>query len=212
MTQSSKRLASIVVALLLVAGALVFLFELIQPEYAGMEAIKGKIESEQELLASEQQAVAQAQQLLTQFQNESQSENSVSLAVPNGEDLAGALAQIYGLAANSNITIQSVGISTPVLQAPSAPAGGTAATSIVKPLADIAFTVSATGSYEDLKNFLSGLETNIRILDVAGISINPLSEAAPAAGAKAGSGGSGDLFSYSLNIHAYYQTNPPANS
>ena len=44
--------------------------------------------------------------------------------------------------------------------------------SIIKPTGTVSFQISGSGSYESIKNFLMGLETNIRIFDVNSISLS----------------------------------------
>ena len=185
MKQTSKRLLSIGVAIIGIIGALIVFFNLVQPEYANMEDLKGQAAGRQDLLTSEGQAVKQVQQLVSSYKSGSNAK--VALAVPTGQDLAGALTQIYGLAQNTGIAIQGIGISTPSLQQPSS-----AAPQLIRPLGTIAFQVAATGSYENLKNFLSGLETNVRIFDLKTLAITP--------GALPGS------FTYSISVTTYYQT------
>jgi Tfp pilus assembly protein PilO len=182
---------SIGLALGFIVLALVLLFDLVEPEYTNFQTLKGQLSGEQAFLQSETTAVAQAQTLISQYQSESASEQTAALAVPTGEDLAGAVAQIYGLAANEGIVIETVGISAPALQANAA-----SSTQLVQPLGTITFQISAIGSYESLQNFLSGLQANVRIFDVKGLSI---------ASANGAAGKSQDLFNYNITVVTYYQ-------
>jgi Tfp pilus assembly protein PilO len=72
-----------------------------------------------------------------------------------------------------------------------------ASSSLIKPIGSISFAMTAIGSYEDFKNFLSEIETNARIFDVKNLSVQPAPQ-----------GGSAikDLFTYNVTIVAYYQT------
>ncbi len=189
MKQTSKRLASIGLALVFLIVALVLLFDLVQPEYANFQTLKGQLAGRQAFLDSETTAVAQAQTLISQYQGQNASEQTATLAMPTGEDLAGALAQIYGLAQNSGVAVQTVGISAPTLQSQAA-----SSTNLVQPLGTMTFQISATGSYESLQNFLSGLATNVRIFDVKGLNI-----VSPAGV----TGKTSDVFSYNITVAAY---------
>lgn len=193
---------SIVGALVFVILALVLFFDLVQPEYGNMEALKGQAVGQKAFLASETTAVAQAQQLISEYQSQSQGEQNAALAMPTGADIAGALAQAYGIAQANNIVIQTISVSTPTLEAPATPTDGTTLSDLVKPLGTLTLQITAAGSYESLQGFLSGLETNIRIFDLKGISIQP------AAGAASGKGVpiTQDLFTYALSFAVYYQT------
>lgn len=182
---------SIGLALVFIAVALIALFDFVEPEYTNFQTLKGQLAGEQAFLQSETQAVAQAQTLITQYQGQTQSAQTVALAVPTGENLADALAQVYGIAANSGIGVQSVSISAPTLQSQTA-----SSSVLVQPLGTITFQLGAVGSYEALQSFLGGLQTNVRIFDVKAISITPLVST---------TGKSQDLFNYSMSVATYYQ-------
>jgi hypothetical protein len=87
---------------------------------------------------------------------------------------------------------------------PSTGGSGTASTvQIIKPLGQIVLQITAAGSYENLKSFLMGLETNIRIFDVQGISITPAQT--PVVFGKNLNTVSPDLFTYNIKVVTYYQ-------
>ena len=118
--------------------------------------------------------------------------------MPSGEDVAGALTQIEGIAENNGIVITSIAVSPPAVQVKT---GATQSTTM-KPLGSFTFNVTASGSYESFKNFLSELETNIRIFDVKTISLQPSARAAVAGKAAP----SPDMFTYAITVATYYQT------
>jgi hypothetical protein len=126
------------------------------------------------------------------------------MALPVGPDVSGALAQIYGIATNANVTIQGAEISTQAVQAVAAPAttvGAAAATgSIVKPTGTVSFQVTGSASYESFKSFLQELETNIRIFDVTAISLQPAAIAATKTQTA-----NMDMFNYTITVVTYYQ-------
>lgn len=202
MKQDTKRFSSIVIAVLIIVAALVVYFEFIVPAYATLETTKGQEESEQTLYGNEQQIVTQAQALLANYESESSSSQSVGLALPVGQDVSGALAQIYGIGASTGVTVQNTAISVQAVQSPTPSDGSdgqiaSAATtgSITKPLGTVTLQINGSGSYEAFKAFLQGLQTNIRLFDVSAISLQP-----------AGAGiADQDLFNYSVTVVTYYQ-------
>jgi Tfp pilus assembly protein PilO len=209
MKQNSKRLVSIVVALLFVIVALVLFFDLLQPEYTNLEALKGQALGEQNFLTAETKAVTQAQQLISQYQSEGQGEQDAALAMPTGADIAGALAQAYGLAQSNGVAIQTISLSTPTLQAQTQPqvsADGTAPTltQIVKPLGSILLQIQAVGSYESLASFVAGLGTNIRIFNIKSLSVQPVQSSGTVG--KNVAPVTQDLFTYNIGVAVYYQT------
>jgi len=189
-----------ILALLLVVAAFVMYFDLLSPAYAALQTEKGQELSNQQLLSNEKQIVTQVQSLISQYQNQTQSQQSASMALPTGPDVAGALNQLYGLASANTINIQSVGVSLQAVAATPTEAPVTdqiesaaEGASITEPLGTISFSLTATGSYENFQAFLQSLETNIRLFDVQAISL-------------ASNGASNqDNFTYSLTVVTYYQ-------
>lgn len=210
MKQETKRLTSIIIAALIIAGALVVYFEFIIPAYTSVELVKGQEESELTLYANETQIASKVKSLLATYQSDAATSQSVNDALPVGPDVSGALAQIYGIAANSNLSVQGTGISVQAVQAvtPTAQAGATgsqltnaaAAGSIVKPTGIVSFQITSSGSYEALKNFLQGLSTNIRLFEVTALAVQPAGIAATKTQA-----GNQDLFSYTITAVTHYQ-------
>ncbi|HUC31374.1 MAG TPA: hypothetical protein VMR99_01635 [Candidatus Paceibacterota bacterium] len=209
MKQETKRLSSIIIAALIVAAALVVYFEFIVPAYTNLEMVKGQEESEKTLYANETQIVTQVKSLLATYQSDASSSQSATMALPIGQDVSGALAQIYGIAANTGFTVQGTAVSVQAVQAVTPPAAAgesgqianaAAAGSIIKPTGTVSFQVVGSGSYESLKNFLHGLETNIRIFNVTAISLQPATVAATKTQA-----GNQDMFNYTITVVTYYQ-------
>ena len=122
MKQETKRLSSIIIAALILVAAVMVYFEFIIPTYTSLQLVKGQEESETTLYANEQQVVSKVKSLLVTYQSNASSSQSVAMALPVGPDVSGALAQIYGIATNANVTIQGMQISTQAVQAVTAPA------------------------------------------------------------------------------------------
>ncbi len=194
---------SVLFSFLFVVAAFVCFFDLVQPAYNDVETLRSKQLGEESYLASEMTLVKQAQTAISAYESESQGASSVGLAMPSGEDVAGALAQIQGIAANNDITIGNIAVTPPALQLQESGHAAAASSSLMKPLGSFTLKLTASGSYESFKNFLSEVETNIRIFDVGNISLEPASVVA-APDAKTVT--SRDMFNYTVAITAYYQT------
>ncbi len=196
---------SVFFALVFIVAAFIFFFDLVQPTYGDMQALRSKQLGEADYLTNQTALIKQVQTVLNTYQNESQGAANVGLAMPSGEDIAGALAQIQGIASNNNIAIESIAVTPPAVQVrvTTAPAATSSSVGPLKPLGNFTFRIAASGSYESFKNLLSEIETNIRIFDVKAISLQP-SPSAAAPGAK--STLSRDAFSYTITVATYYQT------
>ncbi len=197
MKQSSKRFLSMILSLAFVVASFVLFFDLVQPTYADLSELKGKQLSLVQDVSNEQELVSHVNGLIGQYANGSLPTSTVALAMPSGPDVADALAQIYGIATADSINIQSIAISAPHMSS----SGGAAASQGLKPKGSFTLQVSASGSYESLKLFLSTLESNIRVFNVTQFSLEPVASAASAGG----KGGANDSFFYNLGIKTYYQ-------
>jgi hypothetical protein len=200
MKQNTKRLYSMIFALVFVVAALVVYFDFLVPAYADLQTSKGHQISEQNLLTNEQQIVQQFQGLMAAYQSQAASDQPINIALPVGPHLADAIAQIYGIANANSVGITNMAIASELAPAPASAAGvaGAASTGeIVKPIGGITFTLGVSGSYENFENFIAMLETNMRIFDVKQISIQPSGAVGK---------GSSDFFNYGLTVESYYQS------
>jgi len=193
---------SVFIAFIFVVAAFICFFDLVQPVYSDVQVLRGKQLGEQKYLTSQTALVKQVQTTLNTYQNEAQGAANVNLAMPSGQDIAGALAQIQGIATNNNIDITGVTVTAPEIQVKRT-GTSSSSTSPLKPLGSFAFKLTGSGSYESVKNFLSEIETNVRIFDVETFSLQPMAVAA-ASGSKTAS--SRDAFNYAITVDTYYQT------
>jgi Tfp pilus assembly protein PilO len=192
MKQTTKRFISMIAGLAFLVSSLVVYFQLIQPAYEDTKNIKAQQLSQQSFLDSEKTVVKQVQDLIASYEGQLQIQQAVSAALPPNPDIVGALAQLYGLAQENNLVVQSISVGF------SGESGsGVGQFSLKKPIGTINFQLSLVGTYESFKTFLSMLETNIRILDLKSLSLQPPS--APAGKSAP------DLYNYGLTVSAYYQ-------
>jgi hypothetical protein len=199
MKPSTKRFISAFAALAFFVGAFIVFFELVQPAYGNLMALKGKLAAEQELLQNESSTIAQVGKVIAAYRTQSAAQATISTALPIGQDISGAVAQIYGLADANHITVQNTSISVSAPQAGAVrPSTAPGASLLLRPTGTIAFSISANGTYEDFLNFIAGFETNMRFFDVKQASIQPTASIG-------GKAASQDLFAYLITVNTYYQ-------
>jgi Tfp pilus assembly protein PilO len=184
------------VALLFIVGAFIFYFDFISPAYQDMEALKGKLVSEQNLLAQESTMVKQVQKNINSYNNATQAQSLISQFLPSTQDISGAVTQIYGIAGINNMSIQSISISPTSIIPPTV--SNSSSSVNIKSFGSITFSFSVSGSYESIKSFIYDIETNMRIFDIKSLSISPAQSAQ-------GSSAPKDLFTCNLSIQTYYQ-------
>lgn len=187
MKPTSKRAFSLLLSGTFVVLALFIFLTFAWPEYQNIMLARGELLARSTLLDQQQAAMAQVQNLISKYKGEeSQLKEVVSLALPPAESMASVISQLNAIAQSSGMVIKSIAASRLAVQ----PAQNT----VSKGYGTLRLSVDILGSYESLKLFLQGIETNIRLMDLKNMSIS-----------NAGTKSSPDFYSYSLVIDTYYQ-------
>lgn len=186
MKVSTKRILSIGLAGLFLVGTLVVYVVLIKPEMDNVTNERSLISSKTNLFNNQKTAVQSVQKLIAQFQSISAIQQSVNLEMPIGPATTEALNQIEAIAAMNQITINSLSIKPESFTPNQQP--------LAKRLGTLTVGLAATGSYDGVKNFLRGLETNVRVANVQSFGITSISNAA-----------NQDNYSLDLTVEIYYQ-------
>lgn len=187
MKSSTKRLFGIFTALLFLIGSIFVYASMIKPALEEIDELRGKLASRSDILENYGKAVKQLQSLLTQYQETTDVQQQVSLALPIGQNVPQAVNQVVGIAAANDLAIQSMGLQQLAIKPATAP--------LVRGMGTLRMNVRLTGTYQGFKSFLKNLETNITLLDTTSLKIEVQKEK------------SGALFlAYVLSIDTYYQT------
>ena len=141
--------------------------------------------SKENLFNNQKLAVGEVQKLIGQFQSIVKLEETVSLAMPIGENITQALNQLQAIVRSSKANLRVFTINPGNFE-PSRQL-------LAKRLGSIRINVTVDGSYEDIKSFLRLLETNVRVANVANFVMSPAA------------GGSQDLYSLTSSVEIYYQ-------
>ncbi len=172
-------------------------FNFIRSAYAEVQGLKGEVLVREQFVSSEQEAVKKVQQLISAYNNKIELRNLINLTLPLTIDVSGALTQLAGLVQNDTLGAQSFsmaeeGSSSGEGSGAGAPAQD-GAVNLTRPLGKLALQVAFAGSYDNVKNFLEKLESNIRVFDVVSLSIAPSAKS------------NQDLYKVDLKIVTYYQ-------
>lgn len=193
MKSSTKRILSIVLAGLFFIAALVVYGNLIRPKINEVNEKRAIVFAKENFLKNQQASVAQIQNLIGQMQNTEKVKTSIALAMPGGTDITQALNQLNAIARNNQVEFLSFSIGQGRIQ--SKPPSEL----LVRRVVESDAKISVLGSYENVKSFLEGVETNVRVSNVKKVSLFPL--------VKTGVGLAGGSSIYSMNIDfkMYYQ-------
>lgn len=153
-------------ALLIAAGAF---FAYVEPAWSGsIAATKAAIASDDQALAAASQYAAEQNQLAAARNAiDPASLARLSILLPDSVDNVRIILDLNTLAKQSGLSLSNIDVTSNVVAstqnkgAPGAlPASGTS------PMGSIDLSLSATGTYAALQNFLAGVEKSERLLDV----------------------------------------------
>jgi Tfp pilus assembly protein PilO len=189
-----------------IVGSVVIYFQLIQPSYDEMLALKSDDASRQKFLDDEKSAVDKVKGLIADYHDTKNEEiqKTVSLVLPTEPDGPGAIAQLYGLTQKNNLQLTGISISGAGVSGASAVSGlkpSNLKAALQRPLGTLSLSTTLTGSYEDFKTFLSELQTNIRIFDLKSLTVAPIFKAGKDKNVQEISG-----YTFGIAVSTYYQT------
>lgn len=194
MKQSTKRLVSSAIALVLILGGFAVFFNLLQPAYGELISLRGELIAREGLATHQEEVVEQVKKIVSSYDNGLESQKVIDQVLPGRPELANAIGQVNGLLRLNSLLPQSFGISTtnpqpstPVMDERGVPQPALSITG------KLILKIRATGSYEDFKKFLQALETNIRLMDVDELAIIPADKVNPS------------NYTFDFTITAYYQ-------
>ncbi|MFA4999125.1 MAG: hypothetical protein WC519_00020 [Parcubacteria group bacterium] len=184
MKESTKRLIVLLGSLVFVAGALYVFAKLISPKFSEIQTLRGQRQSISALLADYETAIQEKNRVLARYENVSALRSVFSEVVPPTEDVPSFMNQLYGLAKLNEVTVDSIEFQELSLQT-------TSAGSLAKPYGTVQATIKCASKYENMKAYLSAIETNIRLMDVTSINITEGFDNDP-------------ILVYTMTVSAYY--------
>lgn len=168
MRASTKRIFSIFLSALLGILAVLVYIKMIQPAYGEIQKLRGEIQVKQNLLEQQKNAVAQLTNLQNELQNQNiaQFQEAISLVLPLTENVPQALSQFETIAQTNGLNVQSIAFSyQPLKPSP-------AKTEMTKGIGTLRFRLKLLGSYENIKDFIKTVETNVRLADIMELKFN----------------------------------------
>lgn len=184
-------------ALGLVIASFFIFVQLIRPAYNEAQDLRSQVISRETFVGTQQAAITQVKQLIETYRNDTGVQDAVSQALPSDPSFGTALYQLNGIAGLSGVQLQSFSVSAPQLASVRDTTRTTTSTpALVAPVGTVTFQLKALARYEDTKSLLRAIESNVRLMDVQSVSIQP-------AGGKLGQ----DLYTIEVTVAAYYQIN-----
>ena len=199
MKPSTKRALSILFSVFFLIATIVVYSSLIEPEMGNSSELQSEVASKTNAYQNQKAAVSQVSKLISQFQNAAQLQQTLSLAMPVGPSVTDALNQWYTISQNSQASVQSLNIKL-----------GKTLTSSNQPLAKgmgtITVDLGIVGTYDAVKQFLTSVESNARLINVTSFDFKPLVSSGQG-GATTQSPSSNQLYSLQMTVNTFYQGN-----
>ena len=191
MKSSTRRLLSFVIACLFLFVALIVFLNFLRPAYHEAQVLKGQRVSLQNFISNQEATIAQVERVIKEYEGSQNPKEVVTMALPRAKNEAELLNQLSVLADKNALAIQNVNVNPPGSRAASRT--GVSSSTLVKPLNVISVQMRVAGSYLAFKSFLSAIETNLRIMDVGGIAVQPVGRS------------NQDFYNFDITVQSYYQ-------
>lgn len=198
MKHSTRRFLSLLVSVIVIFAAGFVYIGLVQPTYDEIGMLRAELAQKESTLAARNELAKQIKKLIDQYGGKDQAIIQMTTALPESPDIAAVLAQLQGIAQESGVIVNDIGLS----QQGNVSAGTAAQSrgSTVLPLGVLSFNLSIAGPYDAMSKFVTSLEQSVRIMDVKTLSFTPERDR------------DGSAMKAELRVSAYYQKSPEATT
>lgn len=186
MKSGAKRAFSLLVSGAFIVGAFAVYGMLIKPLYDEATVLRGTMIAKQAVFEKKQQAVQKIESLIKQYQGSGDLQDGIALSLPQGEEMSSVFNQLQAIAGANGMAIQ-------VFNVQALPLKPAREGSLTRPLGTLRLSLRLAGGYGAFKDFIRGVETNIRVMDIVTMKIEPAG------------GGRQDIFAYTVVADTYYQ-------
>lgn len=170
MKASTKRILSLFGTAALFVASLLLYASFIQPGYNEVSRMRGELAAKSQLFAEQNAIITKVRDLLSQYQGIPKIQDTIALALPNDPSAAGIVAELQAIAGANNVPLQELALQVLPAESSSGKNSG------VKGLSRVRATGKVVGAYEGVKGFASGVETNIRLMDVVELRLEPVAK------------------------------------
>jgi Tfp pilus assembly protein PilO len=194
MKSSGKRLISMLIAFVMVFAAIIIYSNLTVPAYTALDERRAELNSLDQLYARKEKAIADVQSVLKDYDSDQKLkglQDVISSSLPNNPQQSEILNQVRAIAGVNQLSLTDMSLNVSSIQNVAAKA---TSTQLIKPVAAISMQFKVIGYYADIKNFISSLENNLRIMDIRSITIDPLGKPDQ------------DYYRADLTVITYYQS------
>lgn len=182
-----------VISVILLIGAVAIFFFYTSPSYDGIQALSAQSAQYNEALDKATQLQQLKQTLLSRYNSfDPNALARLSTMLPDQVDNIRLILDLDNLAGRFGMALQNVGVSTPGTQSGSVVSSIQTAT---QPYDTLTMEFSTHGTYDQFTQFLTALESSLRLVDIESIGLNPSGSGTP---------GAEPVYSYSMTVQTYW--------
>lgn len=162
--------------------------------YTSLDERRAELNSLDELYSRKEKAITDVQNVLKDYDSDQKLkglQEVISSSLPNDPQQSEILNQIRAIAGVNQLALTDLSLNVSSVQGIASKA---TSTQLIKPVAAISVQFKVIGFYADIKNFISSLENNLRVMDIRSISIDPLGKPDQ------------DYYRADLTVITYYQS------
>lgn len=182
-----------VFSILFVCGAVAIFFFYTSPAYDGMQSLSAQQAQYDAALDKATQLQQVKQTLLSRYNSfDPNSISRLETMLPDQVDNIRLILDLDNLAGKYGMTLQNVDISSPDTQS------GSVVSSIAnaaQPYDSLTIQFSTHGTYQQFLQFLTALESSLRLVDLQTLTISPSTQ---------GTAGTQPAYSYSMTVQTYW--------
>lgn len=184
---SSGIMVPLIVLVILAVGYFMML-----PRYHGVRQQRVLLAAKQDEVKKSKEILDQLKGLVKEFDAKHEQATAITDTLPTAPEIPEILANFDYLAKQSGLTLVNLQITLPSATPNAAPPKPDAVATLTENLVEMRIDLTLAGKYPNLKNFLTNLEQNARLLDLKSLNFNESSEA-------------NGLQNFVLKIQTYYQ-------
>lgn len=186
MKSAATRTFSLLSSLAFLLAAIIVYAFLVRPAYDNILVLRSELEAKNNFFQEQSRALGKVNDLILEYRELDKLQDTISLTLPLKEDLSSIFNQLRALASANGLSIQIFSVKPlafkPLISAP-----------LIKNVGTLQLSLRLSGSYESFRNFLRGVETNIRLMDIQQIKTERVANLDT------------NFFDYNVVINAYYQ-------
>ncbi len=178
-----------IIITIFIAGLIAIIFFLDWPAYQRMSFLNSEIERHHQFLQQKQELNIKVNQLKQNYEAQKENIKKIGYALPEGKDIPNLIVQFEALASENGLILEGLSFDTKQSEKDS---------ESKKAYKVLNVSLSLTGSYASLKDFLKSSESNVRIMDINSIGFSAVAVERTLETSE-------NMFTFDIELQTYYK-------